>query len=423
MTRKLLKIILKVLAARVVDRYKPVVVGITGSVGKSTAKEAIYAVLSRRFWARKNAENLNNEFGVPSAVLGVDFSAAWLDKLANLCRAFWVAFGWPAAKYPKILVLELAADRAGDIKYLTDIVKPSVGVVTAVGETPVHVEFYASPQEVAREKSRLISCLPAAGRAILNYDDQTVLDMKNTTKTRVTTFGFSNRADIWASGVSFFVSDDGESVGGLSFKIHHGESFVPMRVSDLIAPNQIYGILAAAAAAVHFGLNLIDVAEAGDDIELPRRRMQPVRGIKNTFIIDDTYNSSPLSAHAALDTLGELGKALAGLGGLGGKVRKIAVLGDMRELGKYQIEAHRAIGDLAGERADVLITVGAAAKFIADSAANQMPAERIMSFSTADEAKEKVKALIQAGDIVLVKGSRAMEMEKIVDEINYEEIN
>ena len=163
----LLKTILKLLAKRTIARYQPTVIGITGSVGKTTAKDAIYAVLSRKFWVRKNEENYNNEFGVPLTVLGIDpfLSTAnirpsnWVRVfkfLPKLIGATWLAFAPLKIKYPKFLVLELASAKPGDIDYLIDIVRPQIGVVTAVGEMPVHVEFYASPQEVAREKGNLI---------------------------------------------------------------------------------------------------------------------------------------------------------------------------------------------------------------------------------------------------------------------------
>jgi UDP-N-acetylmuramoyl-tripeptide--D-alanyl-D-alanine ligase len=309
----------------------------------------------------------------------------------------------------------LAADRPGDIQYLVDIVKPKIGVITAVGEIPVHVEFYASPQAVAREKSKLIENLPTDGLAVLNYDDQTVIDMKEKTGAKALTFGFSNRADIWISDISYFAADDGKDVGGLSFKINNGDIFVPARINNLIGAHQLCSAMAAAAVGLRLGMNLVDISGALENVEPPERRMKLLRGIKNSAIIDDSYNASPLSVRAALDALRDFAKARSSFSGIRG--RKIAVLGDMRELGKYEIEAHRAIGNLVGERANTLITVGAAAKFIADSAANQTKQGSIFSFNTADEAKTKVQEIIREGDVVLIKGSRAMQMEKIVEEI------
>lgn len=415
--RKILKLVLKILAKRAISRYQPTIVGITGSVGKTTAKEAVYAVLSRKFWVRKNTENFNNEFGIPMAVLGInpDKFPAISYKLSAISSAVWLAYGWSGQKYPKFLVLELAADRPGDIQYLVDIVRPQVGVVTAVGEVPVHVEFYASPQDVAREKAKLIEQLPTGGLAVLNYDDQTVLDMKVKTGAKIMTFGFAKEADIRVSDIAYYVGDNKEDIGGLSFKLGHVGSFVPVRVNGLAGMHQIYGLMVGAAVGLHFNMNLIEIAGAFEHIELPYHRMNLLWGVKNSIVIDDSYNASPLSTHAALDALREFAKARESLGVKG---RRIAVLGTMRELGKYEAEAHRAAGNLAAERCDILITVGAPAKLIADSAANQMPRENIMSFNTSDEAKSKVQEIMQEGDIVLVKGSRSVRMEKIVEEIS-----
>jgi len=426
--RKILQFALKILAKQAIKRYKPAVIGITGSVGKTFAKEAIFHVLNRKFWVRKNEENFNNEIGVPMAVLGIrpvlgqSAVASKLKILAGLFRGVWLGYGL-RQKYPNVLILELAADKPGDIKYLTDIVRPQIGVVTAVGEVPVHVEFYASPQAVAKEKSKLIEQLPLYdGLAVLNYDDQTVLDMKERTKAKVITFGFSNSADVWVSDTSYFVTDDPSTnsgqvnIGGLSFKINQGSTFIPARVNNLVGTQQLYGILAAVVAGLHFGMNLVDICGMLENVELPEHRMNLVPGIKDTTIIDDTYNASPLAMCAALDTLRDFTKAKNSLGGAK-RCRKVAVLGDMRELGKYEIEAHRAIGNLAGERADILVTVGTAAKFIADSAANQMKPGSIFSFDTSDEAKEKVQEIIREADVILVKGSHAMQMEKVVEEI------
>ena len=174
--------------------------------------------------------------------------------------------------------------------------------------------------------------------------------------------------------------------------------------------------MAAVVVGLHFGMNLVDICGMLENVELPEHRMNLVRGIKDTMIIDDTYNASPLAMRAALDTLRDFTKAKNSLSGAK-RCRKVAVLGDMRELGKYEIDAHRAIGNLVGERADILMTVGAAAKFIADSATNQMKPNSVFSFDTSDEAKEKIQELIREGDVILVKGSHAMYMGKIVEEI------
>ncbi|PJE51016.1 MAG: hypothetical protein COV29_01950 [Candidatus Yanofskybacteria bacterium CG10_big_fil_rev_8_21_14_0_10_36_16] len=425
-----LKFILRKAAKRTIQRYKPTVVGITGSAGKTMAKEAIYTVLSHKFKVRKNAENFNNEIGVPLTILGVDprLSTAnikpnnWPRLLKfwwNLFPAFWRAYGPFDPNYPEILVLEMAAAKPGDIDYLVDIARPKVGVVTTVGDIPVHVEYYPSPSAVAKEKARLVEALVDQNSlAVLNFDDKVVLDMQNKIKAPVLTMGLSSKADIWASGISYFVSDDGENVGGISFKVNKESTFVPFKVSGVVGIHQIYSLLSAVAVGLHFGINIIDASVALEKMELPGGRMRLIEGIKNSKIIDDTYNASPLAVHAALETLKSLADATERF--TQERIRRIAVLGDMKELGKYTEQAHRSIGNIACEIADIVITVGDAAKFIADSAMSQKMKDNIYSFSTSREAKDKVKKIIEAGDgndLVLIKGSHSMKMDEIVDEI------
>lgn len=427
--RILLKLVLRVLAKRVIDRYQPVVIGITGSVGKSTAKEAVFGILKGHFLVWKNNENFNNELGIPMTVLGIkpindknDVPGLMKDKfrlIFEVVKSFWLAYGLKQ-RYPKIMVLELAADRPGDVGYLVEIVKPKIGIVTAVGEIPVHVEYYASPQEVALEKSKLISALPPDGLAILNFDDQTVLDMKEKSKAPIITFSLTvgennGGPDLWASEISYFASDNEQVIGGLSFKINRAIDSASVRVESIIGVHQVYGLLAAVAAGLHLGLKLPEITAGFEEIEFPPNRMTLRKGIKNSTVINDTYNASPLSTHAALDTLKDFGDALKKMNNWNG--RRVAILGDMRELGKYQLEAHQVIGDLAGKRVDLLITVGIAAKFIADAAASQLLKENILSFPNSEEAKMKIKEILKENDLILIKGSRAIMMEKIIAEI------
>ena len=419
--KNLLRNILRILSKRVINRYQPVVVGITGSVGKTTAKEAVFAVLRKKFFVRKSEDKYNNEIGITCVVLGIDPMDKHVDSsfkktrfILEVIKSLWLVYGYPKSRYPSALVLELGADKPRDIAYLVEIVKPIIGVVTAIGEVPVHVEFYASPQAVAKEKATLIKSLPSNGFAVLNYDDQTVLDMKNQTRAKAITIGFSPQADIWASDMTYYLSDDQKKVGGLAFKVHRGESFIPVRSARIIAPHQIYGILAATAVGLYFNMNLVEIAKALEYIEFPRGRMNLLQGIKNTIVIDDTYNSSPLSAHAALDILKDFSDSVKRLAGRG---RTIAVLGDMKELGKYEVGSHEALGTHAAKRADILITLGVAAELTGNAALPAMGADKVFKYTELQKAADKLQEIIQEGDIILIKGSQSMRMEKIVKEI------
>ena len=417
----ILRGVLRFLAKSTIARYKPAIIGITGSVGKTSAKQAVKAVLSRERRVRASAGNLNNELGLSLAILG-----AWTDEeLKLVSRAqpsgtvrgrklwFWIkviaSSVWRlvvrSKAYPEILVLEYGADKPGDIKYLVGIARPTLGIITAIGEVPVHVEFYAGPEELAREKSRLIEAVPASSFVILNGDDETVLNLRDRTRARVMTFGFSKDVDVRVSHL-LNRSDEGRPVG-LSFKLEYGGAFAPVRLDDIFGKAHAYAAAAGAAVGLLFGMNLVTISEALNDYRPADARMHILPGIKKTYLIDDSYNASPLSMHAALDTLRSLPAP-----------RKIAVLGDMLEIGKYTIEAHEVVGDLVAISADALFAIGARAKFIASAAAEAgMKKANIFSFDTADEARIPVQNFLKEGDIVLLKGSHAMELEKIVEEI------
>src|SRR3989344_5629094 len=390
-------------------RFKPMIIAITGNVGKTSTKEAVVAVLSSIKRVRSGKGNLNNEFGVPLVIVG-----NWADDYYEGGNTlwFWVRvllisfFGWFFARnYPRVLVLEYGADKPGDIKRLVEKFRPHIGIVTAVGEIPVHVEFFSGSEAVAREKSRLIEALEPTGYAILNSDDDVVLDMKKRTKATVVTYGFGEGAEVRVS--NFDYKTDNNIPLGTSFKLHYGpNSFVPVNVMGSLGPSQAYAAAAAAAVGIALDMNLVEISDALSYYDGPKGRLKILAGVKNSWIIDDTYNASPASTHLALDTLKSLPAK-----------RKIAVLGDMLELGKYTIQAHQAVGDLAGSFVDLLICVGSKAKFIADSAENQMPKENIFIFEESDMAKNKIQELVKEGDLILVKGSQGVRMEKIVEEI------
>ncbi len=425
---RLLRWKLKKLAQLTIWRFRPGIVGITGSVGKTSTKLAVAAVLREGRSVRVSDGNLNNDLGLPLIILGnwsqADLKLISRDQPAHTARMrkflFWMkvivislvrlALG-SKSRYPEMLVLEYGADRPGDLKYLLSIARPNVSIITAIGDIPVHVEFFNGPEEVAREKSRLIEYLPSAGYAILNFDDASVMNLKDRTRAHILTFGFGSGAGVrmtrfenkWEKDAH---SDAGRPVG-ISFKFEYGGIFVPARLDNCFGKSQAYAAGAAAAVGLIFGMNLVRISEALQRYEPAPSRMELLPGMKHAYLIDDSYNASPLSMHAALDTL----KALPGK-------RKVAVLGDMLEIGKYAIEAHERIGHLAGKSVDVLITVGPRAKFIAESACETgLGRGRIFSFDTAEEARKPVQDLMKKGDLVLVKGSHAMDLHKIVEEI------
>lgn len=419
-----LKKTLRVLAIATLRKYRPGIIGVTGSVGKTSAKEAIYAVLRQARRVRPSFKSFNDQIGLPVTILG-DWPEEKLKLISryytpgkNLFRKifFWVGlimssilkilFG-KQSQYPEILILEYGADRPGDLNYLIGIARPQVAVITAVGELPVHVEFYDNAEAVAREKSKLVQALPTNGFAVLNHDDPQVLVMKKLTPAPVFTFGFSAGADVRITAFEHR-HDQGRPVGS-AFTLEYNGQSAPVRMEGVLGKPQAYAAAAAACVGLGFGLHLPRIAEALGYYKSPFQRLKFLPGIKDTHVIDDSYNASPLSMRAALETLHDFPAK-----------RRVAILGDMRELGAYADEAHREIGALAARVAHLLITVGSKGALIAEEAiARGMRPERVRHYDRAEQVAIDILGLLKSGDLVLIKASRSIGLEVVVEQIVY----
>ncbi len=391
-------------------RFKPQIVAVTGNVGKTSTKEAIAAVLGTFRKVRSGKGNLNNEFGVPLTILG-DFADDYYD--AGNSAGFWVKVlamsfvrFFTSMNYPEVLVLEYGADKPGDIGRLVRNFKPHIGVVTAVGDIPVHIEFFNDAESVAKEKAKLVKKLGAKDLAVLNHDDDRVLDMKDGLLSEVKTFGFQEGANLRVTDYSYNIQNNKPL--GVEFKINGQE----ISIDGSLGKSQAYAAAAAAAVGQFFGLTTAQIKEGLANYRGPKGRLRILAGIKNSIIIDDTYNASPASTRLALETLRDLPAK-----------RRIAILGDMLELGEYTEKAHQAIGTFAADFVDLMVCVGTRAKFIASeyrrasTAASRPNVLSVYTFDTSNDAKLKVQELVQEGDLVLVKGSQGARMEKIVEEI------
>ncbi|MFA5926444.1 MAG: UDP-N-acetylmuramoyl-tripeptide--D-alanyl-D-alanine ligase [Parcubacteria group bacterium] len=405
--------ILKYFAAKALRRFKPRIVGVTGSVGKTSTKEAIYTVISSKFRTRKNEKNFNNEIGLPLTVLGLESGGgSFFSWAIVLLRAFGVAFAGRKKDYPEIIVLEMAADRPGDIRYLVDFLKPEVGIVTTVGIS--HLEFFKDKKQIIKEKSSLVKMLRKEGLAILNFDDGEVRKMGEAAKTKKVFFGFAEQADVRASDVFFgyetVKDNEGMNISkirGISFKLSYEGTTIPVRLTHSIGRPQIYSALAATAVGIHFGMNLLEISKVLKDFQAPVGRLNIIDGVKNTIIIEDSYNAAPQSTLAALEVLEKIQAR-----------RKLAALGDMLELGGETESGHREVGKKAAEIADILFTVGDKAKFIADEAEKAgLQKSRIFSYESSAEAGVPVQNILEEGDVILIKGSQGARMEKISEEI------
>ncbi len=407
--KRLLKLKLKILARLILKKYKPVIVGITGSIGKTSTKEAIYHVLSAKLPVRMTFKNYNNEIGLPLTIIGAPSAGRSLSRwLSVFCRALAILL-WRDKDYPRVLVLEMGVDRPGDMGYLLSIAPANIGVMTGVSYS--HLEYFGSLNNIKKEKQVLIERLSSQGLAVLNADNAAALEMAGLSRARTLTYGLKPGANLQAQDLSFNYTKGDYELSGLSFKLNYNGSIVPVQMSEVMSETAVYAALAAAAVATNFRFNLVEIAQRLSDFSLPPGRMNLLPGIKHSFIIDDSYNSSPEAVLAALKVLSEA-KLDAG-------ADKYAVLGDMLEIGHYSEEGHRLVGARLAELGGLqLAAVGERARDIVRGAKEAgLDDGQIFYFERAEEAGRFLQNRIKAGDLVLVKGSQGVRLEKAVKEL------
>ncbi|MCB0204498.1 MAG: UDP-N-acetylmuramoyl-tripeptide--D-alanyl-D-alanine ligase [Anaerolineae bacterium] len=353
------------------SQFNVQVVGITGSVGKTTTKEITTAVLRQRFITLKNEGNLNNEIGLPLTLLQLDDTHQ---------RA----------------VLEMGMYALDEIAALCRIAQPAIGVITNVG--PVHLERLGTMERIAEAKAELVQALPAGGVAILNADEPLVAAMRDMTQARVFTYGLTRDCDLWADEIV------GEGMDGIRFRFHHRREVVHVK-APLLGRHSVHTALRAAAVGLVEGLNWEEIVSGLQDVGA-QLRLVVVRGINGATLLDDTYNASPASMLAALNLLEDMTVDDG---------RRIAVLGDMMELGSEEEAGHRLVGVRAADVADFLVTVGPRSRWTAyEARAAGQPAASVRPVETAADAIALLRSIIGPGDVVLVKGSRAAHMDDVV---------
>lgn len=402
--KKAVVAILTLESKAVLKKYKPKIVAVTGTVGKTSTKDAIYTALSKSLSVRKTKKSQNSEIGLPLTILGVnnpaDNALQWLAVMMEGLKLVLMPH-----HYPEWLILEIGADHPGDIRSAVSWVHPDVSVVTKLSKVPVHVEFFSSVEQVIKEKSYIVRALSEKGTAVLNADDEDVRAFSELTKAKTIFFGQSDQAAISLDNYEVIYDERGLP-SGIQFDVidrMHEDTFAVL-LKGTLGRHLVYPILAALTVTEAVGENAAAAAKAFRTHEPTPGRMRLVEGEKGTTIIDDTYNSSPVALEEALHTLAHLDRAK----------RRIAVLGDMLELGKYSIDEHNKAGILAQESADVLITIGQRMSFAAESARRAGMAE-VREFNSSVEAGQFLKDFIQKGDIILVKGSQGIRAERVVE--------
>ncbi len=412
------KIVISILLAEskaVIQKYKPTIIAVTGSVGKTSTKDAIYALLEGQTHIRRSEKSFNSEIGVPLTILGCqngwNSPMLWLGNIS-----YGLELIFKKKDYPKCLILEVGADHPGDIKKLASWLKPDIAVITAVSKVPVHVEFFSSPKEVLNEKLELARAVKPSGTLVLPAGDPDILAVRNETpalgQVKCITFAVGGTADVTISDGRISYTDG--KATGMSFKINSLGNSIPSSISGVIGMQSLFCIAAAVATARAFGASLPAVIGAIATYAAPRGRMNVIPGIQGSTLIDDTYNASPDAVTEALKVLEEM--HISGTG------KKIAALGDMMELGSYSLEQHKKIGAIVArmfsgkphEARNTLITVGIRARDIAVGAHEAgLSLDYIKNFNTSSEAGEYMKTVVQEGDIILIKGSQSPRMERV----------
>lgn len=395
-------------AKLLLKRHKPIIIAVTGNVGKTSMKDAIYTVLKKHVAARKSEKSFNSDIGVPLTVLGLP--NAWNNPFLwakNLVDGLFIALF--SKEYPAYLILETGVDRPGDMKKLAEWIKPNIVVLTRFPEVPVHVEFFADPKAVIDEKMQLVRALKPEGVVIYNHDDQLIqAELQNI---RQQAIGYSRYlpSQFVAKNDEIYYVDDVPA--GTQFEVVHFNETQTVKVAEVIGLQFVYTYTGALAVAMQCGVSLTDAAASLRDHQPSPGRMRIIKGLKGSVIIDDTYNASPAAVEQALLTMKEIKHAK----------RKIAVLGDMLELGRFSAREHERIGELVPSCVDVLFTLGIRSQKIAELALQHgLDESKIFQYDDVARAGRELQAMLAPGDVVLVKASQGIRAERVVEEVMQE---
>ncbi len=403
--KKILTFILILESRLIIAKYKPYIIAVTGSVGKTSTKDAIYtALVGQGGYTRKSEKSMNSEIGLPLTIIGAP--NAWKSLtgwLKNIYKGFILII--KKHKYPDCLILEIGADHPHDIKNIVKWLKPDISIITMVGSTPVHVEFFKNPEEVFQEKLSLAYATKKGGKVILYADEQKVLSIKDLIKdmqVETISYGKNSNADIKADNIEI-IYESGRPKA-LSFVTDISGNKYTIVSQNTIGESYIYPNLCALAVAKARNLNISKAVRALNNHEVTKGRMHLIAGVNDSILIDDSYNSSPDAVLSALNSI----KKVQVTG------KKIIILGDMLELGKHSAEQHKMIGREVVAIADLLVLVGNRSRSTGEEAIrNGFDQNKVMYFESSSLVADKILPLISAGDLILIKGSQSIRMEKV----------
>ena len=404
--KKILEKMLAKKARAFLRKHHPIIIGVTGSVGKTSTRHAIATILSAKFSVVTSQENYNNELGLPLSILEATSAGknlfGWLKILCSSPK-----------KAAEVYVLEYGIDHPGDMDALVAIARPSIAVMTAL--SPVHVKFFSSVRELGEEKAKLLAAISSDGLVVLNADDANVIGLGVHAIAPVQTYGFKETADVRAADYAIQTRSDfsfqpGEQFSELHVNVKCDEEVFAIQLMNQLGKSAVSSVLAAIAVAKHLGLSNNQIISKLPELKNEPGRMNPIPGIKGSLILDSTYNAAPASMMSALAILSEFEPA--------NEAKRIAVLGHMAELGAQTESEHRMVGMRAAEVCDRLVTVGETAHHIRHAAIEAgMPEEHTEEFANPVDAGRWLDREIKKGDIVLVKGSQSARMEKVVMDV------
>lgn len=414
--RGLIVKILSFESKKTLKKYNPYIIAITGNIGKTTSKDYIKSLLSFKYGGlvRGSEKSQNSEFGVNLTILGE--KNAWSNILKwtiLILKNFFKLF--ITNKYPKTLVLEVGADKPGDIKFITNIITPDMVVLTAFQESPTHGEFFINTDQHILEKKYLVDALKNDGIVVYNIDDSTMTNLAHLKKedaknVKIYSFGKNENANVKFSDILNLYNDDAEIIGTkakIKVSIDEQSYVLDLKLIGIVGVAHMYSLTSAICVSVLQGLTKEEIQEAIKNIDYAKSRMRILDGKNKLKIIDDTYNSSPMPAKNAIEAVK----------GILVKGKKIAVLGHMAELGKNTEEEHFNIGLLASGVFDMIILSGRYNEFFLEGIREEkFDLSKVYMAEGPQEVIELINnnKLVGENDLILLKGSQSARLEKVV---------
>jgi UDP-N-acetylmuramoyl-tripeptide--D-alanyl-D-alanine ligase len=407
--KKITKIIFQYEASLVLKKYKPKIIAISGSVGKTLTREAVYLVLSKKFFVRKNEKSFTAELGVPMTVIGCSLGVITpIQMVKNIFLGLKLLIY--RNSYPEWLILEIDADKPGDLSFISSFLSIDILIMTAIGEVPSHVESFYDVDRFLFDKRFIINSVKPDGVIIYNIDDLQTSNLLQDVTLKKIPCGTGEASLIRGSDFKILYSTTKQSSipVGMSFEISSNSKISPVTIFGSVGIHNEYACLLAFALGLEFGLGVKELSLSLNKYKSLPGRMNIISGINDTIIIDDSYNASPIA----------MSQALVVFGNIVSPGKKIVVLGDMLELGKYSADEHRKLAGLIKENVSYLICVGFRMHKVTEELESLgFNKSNILSVDSSEEAGKELQKILSSGDTILVKGSQLMRMERVVEEV------